>query len=446
MNIRKMPTIPTLPKKKKVAAYARVSSGKDTMLHSLSAQISYYSEYIQKQPEWLYCGVYVDEAVTGTKSERPEFQRLLSDCRAGKIDMIVTKSISRFARNTVTLLETVRELKARGIDVYFEEPNIHTMSAAGEMMLTLLASVAQEESRAVSENMKWRVRNNFENGLPWNGTVLGYRIVNGQYVVVPHEAEIVRNIFDMYQSGMGVNKIIQSLNDTGLRTRKGCAWGKCAVMSCLRNYAYTGNLLLQKTYRQDHISKQFCFNRGELPMYHAEGTHEPIIAMEQFEAVQRRLSRQADKHAHPGVTPKRYPFSGKIVCAVCGKKYRRKVTATGPVWICSTYNNKGKQYCASKQISEDTLCRMTAAVLRMRTFDAGAFQDRVKSIDAEPGNTLRFRLFDGTESVIRWQDKSRRDSWTPEMKEKAREKYYGSRNQNTGYEEQIHVGAGVADA
>ena len=249
----------------------------------------------------------------------------------------------------------------------------------------------------------------------------------------------------MYLSGMGVNKIIQKLNEEGLQTRKGYPWGKCAVMSCLRNYAYTGNLLLQKTYRQDHISKQFRFNRGELPMYHAEGTHEAIIPLEQFEAVQRRLSRQVDKHTHPGVTPKRYPFSGRIVCAICGKKYRRKVTAAGPVWICSTYNNKGKQYCASKQIPEETLCRMTAAVLHTRTFDAGIFQDRVKSIDAEPGNSLRFRLYDGTESVVRWQDRSRRDSWTPEMKEKARRTYYGGCNQNTGDEEQVHVGADVAD-
>ena len=156
------------------------------MLHSLSAQISYYSAYIQKQPEWLYCGVYVDEAVTGTKTERPDFQRLLSDCRAGKIDMVITKSISCFARNTVTLLETVRELKSLGIDVFFEEPRIHTLSAAGEMMLTLRASVAQEESRMTSERMKWRVRNNYENGMPWNGTIYGYKLVDGKFVSVPY--------------------------------------------------------------------------------------------------------------------------------------------------------------------------------------------------------------------------------------------------------------------
>ena len=160
----------------KVCAYTRVSSGKDAMLHSLSAQVSRYSEMIQSHTGWLYCGVYSDEALTGTRSDRAGFQRMLADCRAGKIDRIITKSISRFARNTVTLLETVRELKGLGIDVFFEEQNIHTMSADGELMLTILASYAQEESRSVSENQKWRVKRNFENGIPWNGRMLGYRM------------------------------------------------------------------------------------------------------------------------------------------------------------------------------------------------------------------------------------------------------------------------------
>ncbi|EYE89105.1 resolvase, partial [Fervidicella metallireducens AeB] len=150
--------------KKRVAAYARVSSGKDAMLHSLSAQISYYSSFIQKHIEWEFAGVYADEAITGTKDERPEFQRMLDDCRMGKIDMIITKSISRFARNTVTLLETVRELKDLNVDVYFEKENIHSLSGDGELMLTILASFAQEESRSVSENIKWRIRKGFKEG------------------------------------------------------------------------------------------------------------------------------------------------------------------------------------------------------------------------------------------------------------------------------------------
>ena len=148
----------------RTAAYARVSSGKDAMLHSLSAQVSYYNKLIQSNPEWLFCGVYADEALTGTKETRQNFQKLLAECRAGNIDLIITKSISRFARNTVTLLETVRELKVLGVDVFFEEQNIHTMSADGELMLTILASYAQEESYSASENQKWRIRKDFEAG------------------------------------------------------------------------------------------------------------------------------------------------------------------------------------------------------------------------------------------------------------------------------------------
>ena len=202
-----------IPQRKRVAAYARVSSGKDAMLHSLSAQVSYYSDLIQNHSGWQYAGVYADEALTGTRDNRENFQRLLADCRDGMIDMVITKSISRFARNTITLLETVRELKTMGVDVYFEEQNIHSLSADGELMLTILASYAQEESLSVSENQKWRVRHNFENGMPWNGTVLGYRYNQGTFEIEPEEAEIVRFIFGSYSNGTGATTIAKILNE-----------------------------------------------------------------------------------------------------------------------------------------------------------------------------------------------------------------------------------------
>ena len=191
-----VPKPPKLEQKKRVAAYARVSSGKDAMLQSLSAQISFYSDLIQNHDDWLYVGVYADEAKTGTKESRADFQRLIADCRAGKIDMVITKSISRFARNTVTLLQTVRDFKAWEVDIFFEEQNIHTMSGDGELMMTILASYAQEESRSASENQKWRIKRNFEGGVPWNGTMLGYRLKNGRYEIIPAEADLVRRIYD----------------------------------------------------------------------------------------------------------------------------------------------------------------------------------------------------------------------------------------------------------
>ena len=399
------------PRKKRVAAYARVSSGKDAMLHSLSAQISYYSDYIQKHG-WKYAGVYADEALTGTKDNRENFQRLLAECRKGTVQMVITKSISRFARNTVTLLETVRELKALGVDIYFEEQNIHTMSADGELMLTILASYAQEESLSVSENMKWRIRKNFENGKPWSGFILGYRLQNGQFVVVPEEAEIVKRIFREYLDGLGATAIMKGLNEDGILTRVGKPWRTEGVLKILRNYNYTGNLILQKTYRENHLTKRKMKNNGEKPQYHAVGTHEAIIDLASFEAVQEELARQSEHYSGKKPSTVTYPFTRLIVCANCGKHYRRKTTATGIVWICSTYNTHGKKACAdSKAIPESVLYELTA--------DTPI--DDLTAIRAGKDNTLVFCFKNGEQTVKRWKDRSRAESWTDAMKETARQ-------------------------
>ena len=406
------------PKLTRVAAYARVSSGKDAMLHSLSAQVSYYNELIQRHPGWVFCGIYADEALIGTKADRENFTRLLQDCKAGKVDMVITKSISRFARNTVTLLETVRELKLIGVDVYFEEQNIHSISADGELMLSILASYAQEESLSASENQKWRIKRNFENGMPWNGTLLGYRYENGKYIIVSEEAETVRLIFDSYLSGMGITAIMKMLNEKGILSRNGNAWCKSSVMRVLRNYAYTGNLLLQQTYRENHLTKRTLQNNGEFPKYHITGSHEPIIPLRQFNAVQEEIRRRAEKHTHPGVKQKTYPFTGMVVCGGCGKHYRRKITKAGPVWICSTFNTMGKAYCPSKQIPESTLISITEEVLG----STDTLYDKITAIRAEKDNTLVFCFKDGSETVNRWINRSRAESWTEEMKESARQK------------------------
>ena len=406
------------PKLTRVAAYARVSSGKDAMLHSLSAQVSYYNDLIQRHPGWVFCGVYADEALTGTKADRENFTRLLQDCKAGKVDMVITKSISRFARNTVTLLETVRELKLIGVDVYFEEQNIHSISADGELMLSILASYAQEESLSASENQKWRIKRNFENGMPWNGTLLGYRYENGKYIIVSEEAETVRLIFDSYLSGMGITAIMKMLNEKGIFSRNGNAWCKSSVMRVLRNYAYTGNLLLQQTYRENHLTKRTLQNNGELPKYHIADSHEPIIPLRQFNVVQEEIRRRAEKHTHPGAKQKTYPFTGIVICGGCGKHYRRKITKAGPVWICSTFNTMGKAYCPSKQIPESTLISITEEVLG----STDTLYDKITAIRAEKDNTLVFCFKDGSETVNRWINRSRAESWTEEMKESARQK------------------------
>lgn len=412
-EVQRVPFAPKIMKLIRVAAYARVSSGKDAMLQSLSAQVSYYSDLIQHHPGWEYAGVYADEAKTGTRDNRAEFKRLLNDCRAGKVNIVITKSISRFARNTVTLLSTIRELKALGVDIFFEEQNIHTLSAEGELIITVLASYAQEESLSVSENQKWRIKKNFEEGKPWNGTLLGYRYENGQYVVMPEEAETVKRIFREYLSGKGILSIVNDLNADGVKTRKGTKWHKGSVSKVLRNYSYTGNLLLQKTYRENHLSKKTLINNGELPKYHAEGVHEAIISLEEFNAVQAEIERRATNHSAPGkVYTNRYPFTGLIVCGHCGAHYRRKVTHTGPVWICATYNQQGKKACPSKAIPEPALEALTADI---------ALND-LTAMRAEDGNQLVLCFKDGSKAVRQWQDRSRAESWTPEMKEAARKK------------------------
>lgn len=419
-TIRKIEKLPSIPKLKRVAAYARVSSEKDAMLHSLYQQVSFYSNLIQSHDGWEYVGVYADEAKTGTKDSRENFQRLLSDCRAGKIDMVITKSISRFARNTVTLLEAVRELKAIGIDVYFEEQNIHTASADGELMLTILASYAQEESRSVSENQKWRIKRNFEEGKPWRFRMLGYKHQNGEMVIVPEEAEIVRSIFRDYLAGDGVLIIANRLNSNGVSTITGGEFTFAAIVRILENYDYTGNLILQKKYRENHLTKRTLINNGELPKYHVTDSHEAIISVEDFERVQEERKIRAAKYSRPK-TKSEFPFTGLMVCAGCGKNYRRKATHTGPIWICPTYNFKGKSACPSKAVPENILMDVTASVLGLDEFDEDLFAEAVSKMIIESNNHIVYYMNDGTEIRKTWKDRSRSESWTPEMKEAARQ-------------------------
>lgn len=391
---------PELPRAKNVAAYCRVSSGKDAMLYSLAAQVSYYSDLIQRHSEWEYAGVYADEAKTGTRDTRENFKRLLEDCRSGKIDMVLTKSISRFARNTVTLLETVRELREIGVDVYFEEQNIHSLSADGEFMLTILASYAQEESRSASENQKWRIKKNFEEGKPWSSTLLGYRNINGRYEVVPEEAETIRLIYKLCLEGMGSSSIKDYLNSRDIKTRHGNAWCAGQVLKILHNYVYTGNLILQKTYRENHITKKRIKNTGEKPMYHATDTHEAIIDLETFNLVQEELDRRA-KHfkSLPDRINSTYPFTSLIVCGICGKKYIRDGTPTYRKWTC--YARRRFHTCDSEMIPEEELYRLTSEVIGEEVTEK-AVSDKITVIRAEQDRTLVFCLRGGNEIVKQW--------------------------------------------
>lgn len=412
---------PKMQKLRKVAAYARVSSGKDAMLHSLSAQVSYYSDLIQKHSDWQYAGVYTDEAVTGTKDTRPEFDRLINDCRNGKVDYILTKSISRFARNTVTLLSTVRELRDAGIGIYFEEQRIDTLTVEGEFLLTVLASYAQEESRSVSENCKWRMRKKYEKGQPHTCEMLGYHLENGQIVITPDEAETVRRIFSLYLEGYGKMMICKILNADGVTSHIGNPLRPSSIDIVLQNEKYCGDLLLQKSFISDHITKRKVINNGQLPKYFVENNHEPIIDKTTFQTVQDEIKRRTELFGNSD-TPVFSVFTSKIRCGICGKNYRRKPNCGHWHWTCGTYLTLGKAACPSKRVPEVALKNVCREVLGMNEFDEETFAEKVDHITALPGNVLRFTLRSGTELETVWKDHSRRDSWTDEMKAAARER------------------------
>lgn len=419
--IRKVtPQMMVFPKRKRVCAYARVSTGKDAMLHSISAQISYYSNLIQRNPNWSYAGVYADEALTGTKDNRESFQRLLSDCRAGRIDIVLTKSISRFARNTVTLLETVRELKALGVDVYFEEQNIHSISGDGELLLSIYASYAQEESRSVSENCKWRIQKRYELGenVSWR-FMYGYHIQKDVVTVVPEEASIVRWIFRNYLDGMGAAQISRILRKNQVPSSRGGIWTPKRILDILKNEKYAGNSMLQKMYIADHLTKQKKINYGELPRYFAEDTHPAIISKEDFHATQVRMEQNRLKNHIDKDAPQYTFFTGKLICTQCGKRYRRKISRTEVAWNCATYLKLGKSECHTKQIPEDILMAETASVLGEEVFDDALFDEMIAEIRVPAFNHLVFVFKDGLEVERVWKDKSRRDSWSPGMRMQA---------------------------
>ncbi len=396
------------PKAVRVAAYARVSTGTDEMKHSLAAQGDYYRKLIKEHPGWVFAGIYADEAVSGTKESRCEFDRLVADCESECIDMIITKSISRFARNTVVLLDTVRRLKNCGVSVFFEEQNINTDSAGGELMLTLLASFAQEEARSVSENQKWRIRQCFAEGRPWNMNMLGYRQESGKLIVVPEEAEIVRRIYSEYLSGKGPGRIMKGLNADGIPAPRGGEWETSTIRKILKNRAYTGELELQRYYTESHLSPYTVENNGVLQKYKVEDSHEPIISKETFEAVQTEITKRAEKYRKE-TERKTYPYSQKIVCGVCGKSYRRTINHSKPVWVCITYSFKGKKQCQSKQISEAVLDDL------LKDTDMNS----VRQITVFNNNVIVVEFCGGEVKQLEWKVPSRADSWTPEMKEAA---------------------------
>ena len=343
--------------KLRVAAYCRVSTDSEEQLESLDTQIKHYESYINANPEWEFAGLYYDEGITGTKKEkRPELLRMIADCENRKIDLIVTKSISRFARNTTDCLELVRKLLDLNVFIYFEKENINTGSMESELMLSILSGLAESESFSIAENNKWSIKRRFQNGTyVISYPPYGYDNVNGEMVVNKSQAKIVRLIFSEILSGKGTYKIADELNRRKIPTKKGGRWTSTTINNMVHNEKYTGDVVFQKTYTDDHFNRHS--NNGQKDQYLIRDHHEAIISHEDFEAAQeiikqrgkeRGMEKQSNKYQN------RYPFSGKIICSKCGGTFKRRTHTSGKykiAWCCSTHIDDIKK-CSMKFVPE----------------------------------------------------------------------------------------------
>ena len=395
---------PIVYRRKRVAAYCRVSIESERMHHSLSAQISYYNELIQKNPDWEFAGVFADYGASGTATKsRVEFVRMLAECEAGKIDIILTKSVTRFARNTVDLLATVRHLKELGVEVRFEKENINSLSGDGELMLTVLASFAQEESRSISEKCKWGIRKRFQSGEigACNKHIFGYRYDDTlkKYLVIPDEAKAVKWLFDMYIEGLPLRVICDRLNEAGYRTVRNHLFQEGQLANLVKNEIYAGDIRRQKSYIEDPITKNKVKNKGELPQYYYKDCHEAILDRETYEKV------LAERERRTAALNPTYPFTKKIKCSFCGHYFTRKMGRlngkTYCSWICRCKKEVGVT-CTSRNYREADLERITAHILGDESFDEEKFSAQVREIIALPGGDLEYHMI-GKEVRV-WKD------------------------------------------
>ncbi|MCQ2555649.1 MAG: recombinase family protein [Clostridia bacterium] len=412
-----------LPRKQRVAAYARVSTDTERLMNSLAAQISYYSELIQKNPKWEYAGVYADGAKSGGRADlRKEFNKMLEECENGRIDIILCKSISRFARNTVDLLETVRHLKEIGVEVHFEKENINSMTSDGEFMLTILASFAQEEIRSTSENLKWSVRNRFEKGIPNHRTkIIGYDWIGEDLVIVPEEAEVVKRIFQRLLEGKSYISIINEFHEEGVYTKRGGHWTFGSIRDIIANPTYTGRLVLQRIFVEDPITKRQCKNKGELPQYIVENHHEAIIDQETFERAQQEVVRR--KAIGPAFyTPGATCFTSKIKCPYCKVNYTHTTqkcqhSPSRGYWICSNARANGRSSCkVAGTVKPVELIKAMNEVLELEEFDDKVFLDKVDYISIPARDTAEVHLKDGSVVTKDCSSKASERKWSPELR------------------------------
>lgn len=376
----------------RVAAYCRVSTLMEQQESSYEVQVSYYTEKIKSNPNWKLAGIYADDGKSATSTrKRADFQTMIDDCMAGKIDMVITKSVSRFARNTVDSLTHIRKLKEKNIAVYFEKEGVNTLEGSGELMITILSSQAQEESRNISENCRWGIVRRFENGkvIVNHSKFMGYtKDMEGNLIIVPEEAKVVRRIFRLFLEGNSSYRIKRLLEADGVRTATGkTVWQSTVIDKMLVNEKYMGDALLQKTYTVDFLTKKKVMNKGIVPQYYVEDDHEPIIPKELFHRVQEEKARRASIYRTDtkkknievkGKYSSKYVLSDIMFCAECGQPYRRQVWSKygvkRAVWRCDNRLKHGSKRCKhSPTLKEEILHEVIMKAVNSVVEDQGEF-------------------------------------------------------------------------
>ncbi len=405
--------------KLRVAAYCRVSTDSDEQATSYETQMEHYTSYIQRNPEWEFAGIFADDGISGTNTKkREEFNRMIEECMAGHIDMIITKSISRFARNTLDCLKYIRLLKEKNIPVFFEKENINTMDSKGEVLLTIMASLAQQESESLSKNVKLGLQFRYQNGEVQvnHNRFMGYtKDENGHLIIVPSEAEVIKRIYLEYLQGASLKQIGESLEADGILTAAGKAkWRPETIKKILKNEKYIGDALLQKTYTIDVLTKKRVENHGIVPKYYVENDHEPIIPRNLYMQVQEEMLRRANMHSgekmKKRVYSSKYALSSIVYCSKCGDIYRRIAWNNrgkhSVVWRCVSRVERGPDCCDARTVKEEELQNVVVKAINQ------IIGDRTEMFDI---------LQENIESVIAMEDKNSLENINARLEETQKE-------------------------
>lgn len=404
-NVRIIPAIPKENKKLRVAAYCRVSTSGPEQLRSLEIQIKTYTKMIRNHPNWLFAGVFYDVESGLRRSGRKSLDKMLRKAAKGKIDYIITKSISRVSRDTLEVLKIIRFLRERGINMYFENENLDSINVDKEFEITLRGMLAQDESRNTSENIQWGFQRKFEKGDIFTKykNFMGYTCVDGEIVIVPEQAEVVRNIFDLYLQGLSLGQIKAYLESQGIKTVTGKeTWDAKTIQRMLINEKYKGDTMLQKTFTEDFMTGKKSKNIGQRNRYYVKGSHPATVSAEVFDKVQEEMAKRSRfvNREDGTIETSGRKYSGKyilgnlLVCEDCGASYRRRTERGKVVWRCATRIEKGKDACAHSSTLDEGWLQDTlvVAVCQDGTYDEGIIRHEVDKIQVFGDYILIFRM------------------------------------------------------